>query len=310
MTTIPASTTTHADIPRLYLACPLTGLDDATRRQLESDIAVVRRAVDDATVGNRATDEMWPLSIYAPFDNTAPWTTDPSTPREVYRRNLIEVHQSDGLIVVAENGASAGVGQEIEWAVQLGIPVLYLSASEHLSRQIAGTPAPIDARSYNKSAETLASHVQHFLREWRNDIADGPRRRASRRLRFEGLSKLLMQGWKAHANPTDLAARLHTSMGMLDIMLSDPTLVAVLPADLLLRLAAELHVALNPSIEHAVVLPVPAMRALFAAADTEAWPDNLIEQLIFHGRAALHTGRPIDLTTIKAWKRLAIELVS
>ena len=79
---------------------------------------------------------IWPID--APIDYSAPWKQDGLSPDDVYRKNLDAIHASDALIAFGENGASAGVGQELEWAIRLGIPILYLTADRVVSRQIQG----------------------------------------------------------------------------------------------------------------------------------------------------------------------------
>jgi len=128
------------DDPRIYLACPLTCLTENTsrRRQINSDIATAKRAIEAVTVGDRLAEESWPVCVYAPIDYSAPWKQDGLSPDDVYRKNLDAIHASDALIAFGENGASAGVGQELEWAIRLGIPILYLTADRVVSRQIQG----------------------------------------------------------------------------------------------------------------------------------------------------------------------------
>src|SRR5581483_11236107 len=124
------------DIPTIYVACPLTCLTDnaSRRRHVNSDVTTAKRAIDAVTIGDRLDQQSWPVAVYAPIDHSAPWKTDGLTPQEVYRKNLDAIHASDALIAFGEKGASAGVGQELEWAIRLGIPILYLTADRSVSR--------------------------------------------------------------------------------------------------------------------------------------------------------------------------------
>ncbi len=290
---------------RLYLACPLTGLGDDGRRQVRSDVAAVKRAVERATDIDRAEDEVWPVAVYAPIDHTAPWSDDSLSAHEVYRHNLREVHDSDGLIVLAEGGGSAGVGQELEWAIQLRIPVLYLTATGAASRQISGSPAFVSARIYNNDTETLEDHVKNFLRQWRPLILDGPARRESRKLRFEAITTRLRAAWQGCSNPTDVAAEARIDLQYMELALTDPRYVAVMATDTLLTLAHLLQVPLNAlDPEPSFVLPVTMLRPLMAAAADEGWEDAVIDRLLHEGRAAVQRGTESGLTTISGWQRV------
>jgi nucleoside 2-deoxyribosyltransferase len=295
------------DDPGIYLACPLTCLTENTarRRQINSDIAAAKRAIDAVTVGDRLTEESWPVSVYAPIDHSAPWKRDGLTPEDVYRKNLDAIHASDALIAFGENGASAGVGQELEWAIRLGIPILYLTSDRAVSRQIQGAPAFLRTQSYGDDSQTLENHVKNFLRLWQPMILDGPRRRASRRLRYTATTKRLRAAWQSCPNPTEVAAQVRVDIRYLELALSDPIFVSVMPAETLITLAHELDVPLTShSPSHLIALPVPALRALLAAAEAHGWPDRDVERLIVHGRAASEADTSIDLTTKAGWQSL------
>src|SRR5262245_44664664 len=56
-------------MPQLYIACPLTGLDE-DRERLEATshrIETVQRAVIEETEVNRIDREKWPVSMHVPF---------------------------------------------------------------------------------------------------------------------------------------------------------------------------------------------------------------------------------------------------
>jgi nucleoside 2-deoxyribosyltransferase len=309
MTAIEVQPAACLDLPKVYLACPLTGLTPRARRQIDSDVVAIKRAVEAVTVDERVDDACWPVRVYAPIEHTAPWNQARLSAEQVYRTNLNEVHTSDALIVLGENGASAGVGQELEWAIRLGIPILYLTANRRVSRQVQGAPAFLQAQRYNNDTRTLESHVKNFMRLWRPMILDGPRRRESRRLRYEAVTKRLRAAWQICPRPTEVAAQVRVDIRYLELALSDPVLVSVMPAETLISLAHELDVALTShSPRRLIALPVPALRALLAAAEADGWPDEDVERLIVHGRAASERNAGIDLRTISGWRSLHDEL--
>lgn len=294
-----------ATLGQVYLACPLTGLTPAARRQIISDVALVCGAVENETLLDRPAGDEWPLNVYAPIARTAPWLEDGLSPQQVYERNLQAVHDSDALIILAEKGGSAGVGQELEWAIRLGIPVLFLTADEHISRQISGAPAFILAQSYNKDAATLQLHVRNFLRLWKPMILDGPRRRESRRLRFQPLALRLAAAWQGCRNRTELAAQVRVDLRSLELALANPAYLATMATDTLLALARELGVALHALDRGPTfTLPVTTLRALMAAASDCGWSDEDVRRMLHLGRAAIESAESFDLDTIAGWRAL------
>lgn len=293
------------DDPRIYLACPLTGLDTKSQRQIKSDVLAAKRAVEAVTIGDRLDEHRWAAVVYAPLDHTAPWKKDGLLPEDVYSRNLAEVHAADALIVIAENGGSAGVGQELEWAFRLGLPILYLTADAAISRQIRGAPGFIQAQAYGNDGLTLESHVRNFLRQWKPLILDGPRRRQSRRLRYLAVAQRLRAAWDGCSNRTLVAAQVRVDVRYLELSLSDPVLLSVMPIETLISLAHELDVDLaSQSPRRMMTLPVSSLRALLGAAEAEGWSDSDVQRLMFHGRAALERGDLLDLSTLAAWRTL------
>lgn len=293
------------DLPRLYLACPLTNLTPERQRSILSEITQVRRAVEALTVGDRVPTEAWPVAVYAPIDSTAPWSGDGLSSLSVYERNFTQVLDADALIVLADIAASAGVGQEVEWACRTGIPVLYLTCSKTVSRQIDGIPGDVSCVAYNNHPETLAAHIENFLRGAKLRILDGPRRRASRRIRFEALTVRLRQAWLDCPDPTGVASRCLVTPTFVTMMLADAARTATISHDTLTLLAADLGV---PVTSVARQLPVPATRALILAAVEGGWSDQLVERLRLHGLAALSVDPDVDLATLEAWRTLAADI--
>jgi hypothetical protein len=117
------------EIPRLYLASPLTGLNKKDQRAICLEVSGLKAAIQKFTVDDRTHGDAWPLSIYAPLEHTAPWNNDGLSAASIYDRNLSEVLDSDGLVVIGDDGLSAGVGQEIAWASTAGLPILCLTAT-------------------------------------------------------------------------------------------------------------------------------------------------------------------------------------
>lgn len=304
---VPLTAAEPMPIPSIYLACPLTNLNLTRRRVLTSEVSQVRMAIEQLTVGDRVETETWPVAIYAPIDNTAPWSDDQLTPASVYERNYTKVLDADAFIILADDGGSSGGGQETEWAARLGIPILYLSSAGTVSRQIAGIPATINCVAYNNDSGTLTAHVANFLRLHRARILDGPRRRASRRLRFEPLAVQLREQWRRTSDPTGVAARCLLTPAFVDLSLADGSRLAALSADALIMLCAELGVPLSPAARQ---LSVPATRALILAAIEDMWSDDLVERLRLYGLAATTLNPDEDLATLDAWRRLRAELTA
>ncbi len=304
LTLVKISVDSATELPRLYLGCPLTVLTDDAKRQLKSDIASAKKAIEAVTVSDRIEDERWPVSVYAPIDKTSPWETPEMSSSEVYRTNLSEVHNSDVLIAIGEGGGSAGIGQELEWAIRLGIPALYLSPKE-VSRQIQGAPGSLQTATYEEDATTLEAVIQNFLRKWRYSIVDGPRRRSSRRLRFASTTQQLRHAWESSRRRTEVAAQVGVDFEFIDLALSDPILVSAMSAETLSSLATELGVSImSHDSGPAFVLSVPHLRSLMIAADKDGWSDGEIEVLLIHGRASIQRGDELKLHTLKGWRDL------
>lgn len=304
MTLVEITIDSAIELPRLYLGCPLTVLTPAAKRQLISDVASAKKAIEAVTVSDRVDDERWPVSVYAPIEKTSPWETPEMTSSEVYRTNLLEVHNSDALIAIGEGGGSVGIGQELEWAIRLGIPALYLSPKE-VSRQIEGARGSLQTATYEEDAKTLEAVVQNFLRQWRHSIIDGPRRRSSRRLRFASITQQLKSAWEDSRRRTEVAAQVGMDFGHIDLALSDPLLISALSAQALFSLAAELRVStMGHDSGPEFVLSAPHLRALMIAADKDGWSNEVIEVLLIHGRASIQRGDGPKLHTLKGWRDL------
>ena len=291
----------ETEVPRIYLASPLTNLQREERISLLSQVENVKSRIDRMTVGDRADGEGWPVSVYAPIEHTAPWQADGLSAADVYQRNLTELLDSDALIVIAARAASAGVGQEIEWAARAPMPILYLSSGNSISRQIAGIPAAITVQTYGDDYSLLGKKVGFFLQAQRHEICDGPRRRASKRLRFAVLTQQLQQAWARAANRTEMAANCGLTIPMIESMLAGSARVATMPVDALTALCAELGVA---PLGTGRQLAIPAMRALIAAAEQFGWDDSMVETVRARGLEILGAEPFPRLHTPERWRAL------
>ena len=149
------------EIPCLYLACPLTSVDATDRQLLDSLCAHVMATVTETCA---ESEDKWDVSVHAPIWWSNPRSGDGRSPEDVYDLNSGKVRDCAGMIVLALRGGSTGVGQELAWALQLRLPVLYLYPSDgHLSRQIEGSPGDISVVAFADTSE-LIDAVRAFLR--------------------------------------------------------------------------------------------------------------------------------------------------
>lgn len=282
--------------PQLYVACPLTGLDTDPKR-LESTsnrIDVVKRAVDDMTQGNRVPAESWPVRLHVPFDKSRPGSGDGLGPGTVYSLNLDALLASDGLIVVADEHCSAGIGQEIEWAARAGIPVLYISQVA-ASRQILGAPHNIDGR-VGVVADDIAAHVRNWLQKNRLQIINGPTRRADREFAYIELTEQLKLAWRQSTEKTPQAAQLNLHPSAIDSMVESPLRVALMPWWTI----CELAVLLSVNLEARRGLDFAESRAWVKAAEEGGWDERTVERL----RIFAATSGATDLDQPAAWRFL------
>lgn len=289
---------TEQPIPQLYIACPLTGLDtnEARREAISHRIDTVKRTVEEVTVGNRIESEKWPVRLHIPFCKTRPGADGGLSPATVYSLNFDSLLSSDGLIVITDEYCSAGVGQEIEWAVRVAIPVLYLSRVS-ASRQILGTPHNVDARRC-EDAETFDGHVRNWLQKNRSQIQSGPNRRADRELAYIELMARLAVAWKQTQNPTAVAAQLNLHPGAVDSIISSPSRVALTPWWTI----CELAVLLGVPLEARRGLTFGESRAWVKAAEDGRWDPKTAERVrIFAATSgAADLELPADWATVHA----------
>lgn len=289
------------EFPRLYVACPLTGLSEAEKSATDFRVQAVKTCIKEFTDINRADPDRWPLRVYAPFDFTPP-SNEGITPTDIYEINLEALTDSDGLIVITDRMSSAGVGQEIEWATRLGLPVLYLT-SHVTSRQIRGIPHTVTAVTY-ESVSDMVDKVGNWLTANRTGIVDGPRRRADRELAYLPLTTELSRAWEATADKTSAAYRARLLPGAVISMLKSASRVAMAPLATLHALANELGVSLSPRNQ----LTYAESVAWTAAAMAGDWDAGIAEKVRIHAQLRASTG--LDLESQETWTRVHAELTS
>ena len=293
------------DVPRLYLACPLTNLSPAAKTTVCATVDSVKSRIDQLTVRDRVDGEQWPLAVYSPLDHTAPWKEDGLGPATIYQRNLTEVLDSDAMVVVGGNVVSTGVGQEIAWASTAALPILYLTPGPEVSRQIAGTPGRLEIAQYRDDWETLGMRLDGWLRKHRALIEDGPRRRHDRQLRYLGVTLRLQAAWKDATDPTGVAVRCNLHPAVVDSVLQDPARVALMPTEWLDLLSAELRV---PKPSAGPQLGIRSLRAWMTVTKEQKLDDDTAERLRRLALFELLHEPSIDLDTPTRWRELLVRM--
>lgn len=285
-------------VPSLYLACPLTGHADRAE-EIKTRVGVVEACIAEFTDTTGFSTEPWHVNVYAPVNHTSPWEDDYRNPEEIFEINLQALTESDGLIVVAHQGSSAGIGQEIEWARCMNIPILYLSIDEP-SRQIRGIPHAITFARYIDE-DDLRMRVHEWLEANRPAIQNGPQRRSNRKLAFLPFTAALSQAWHRSFNKTDTAARVGLRPAAVTSLLDSPVRLAVAPFATVLALANELGVPIGRRTD----LRLAHARAFVQAADAGGWDDDFAERVLFYAllRASAH-----DLTSAEVWTDLCAQM--
>ncbi|WP_322921653.1 hypothetical protein [Nocardioides renjunii] len=283
----------HSSMPQLYIACPLTGLDE-DRERLEATshrVETVQRAVIEETETNRIDGEKWPVTMHVPFKISRPGADGGLMPTTIYGRNLDALLDSDGLIVVTDRYCSAGIGQEIEWATRAGIPILYLSHVQ-ASRQILGTPHNVTG-VVCEDADTMAGQVRIWLRTHRAQIQTGPGRRADRNLAYLQLTARLRTAWEQSTDRTPQAAQLKLQPGSIDSLVASPARVALTPWWTI----CELAMILGVSLEARRSLTYAESRAWVKAVEDAGWDQKVADRL----RSFAVTNATDDLELPATW---------
>ncbi|MEL7483989.1 MAG: helix-turn-helix domain-containing protein [Planctomycetota bacterium] len=144
---------------RAYYASALTGLTDEQRSLVFSDADIAREICEEAG-----------LFLYEPRRFTDPVNHPDKTARAVYRTDRIHVHESR-VVLLNTRYPSFGAGQEVEVAIQFGIPVVLLSPrGQRITRMIEGCHASLHHVEFD-SEDELRDGLREQLRDALNEGA-------------------------------------------------------------------------------------------------------------------------------------------
>lgn len=292
--------------PLIYIASPLTHLDQTGRDAVLAWGDIVESAIREATI--EAEDD-WAVCVHLPAKLSPPWVSDDRSSQEIFELNTDVLWcEADALIIIAHQGGSLGAGQELEWARAVQLPILYVHRrSEPVSRQVRGTPADITLCPFGDPGE-LRDAVTTFIRSRRYVIQDGPRRRRSRSLRFTPLALSLHDSWRDRdqGSRREIAALAGLDVRSVERLLTDPLRLATLASAQLAMLSS----ALDHRRRHGRVgdshLTIGEMQALVAAQAEYGWEDPVAQRLIAAARKELTITaiRRFRLTTVESWLNL------
>ncbi len=279
-----------AEAPCVYVATKITGVAPASPERQIIDLAVtaIRDAISECTT--QAADQ-WILRIHAPVEWTSPELTPDMKPSEVFGTNAQKVIGDTDALIVYGYGPSAGVGQEVAWAAQLGIPVLYIEPPGHLaSRQIAGTSGDIEVRSYTVP-DQLKETVRCWIRSRRHQIEASPGRRRTRLALTSVIRTQLCIAWESR--PLHLQQRTAAHVGvtpsLIEWWLSDDAIFAAAPFQPLTALCVSLLGSAD-AITSRRSLTTVQFEALLIARDEHGWDDHAVDDL--RHRAERELARP------------------
>lgn len=267
------------DAPCVYVATKITGVAPASPERQIIDLAVtaIRDAITECTT---QAEEQWTLRVHAPVEWTSPELTPDMQANEVFATNAqIVIGDTDALIVYGY-GPSAGVGQEVAWAAQLGIPVLYIEPPGHVaSRQIAGTPGDVVVRSYTLP-DQLKDNVRNWIRSRRHQIEASPGRRRTRLALASVTRTHLRAAWERQ--PPQLQQRTAAHVGVTPSLirwwLGDDAILAAAPFQPLIALCVSLLGSADP-ITGRRSLRTAQFEALLLARDEHGWDDHTVDDL-------------------------------
>jgi hypothetical protein len=297
------------DAPLLYIATPLSHLDDEEDRQHVQLLAhTVHRGVQDYL---RESGESWQVKQHLPIKSSAPWGGDERDGKDVYELNSSKLSaEADALVMVAFRGGSIGMGQELAWAGARSIPVLYLHPKNaNVSRQIEGMRSEYELtiEEYD-GPESIGAVVGHWLLSRRATISDGPRRRRGLALRYVERQRRLAETWRAL--PVEEQAKVIAVTGLLrgriERMLSDPLMLAAASVREVGDLAAAMSLEATGEL---FSRPLPELRAQqlqalsFASAEFE-WDYETALDLHTKARVELARGgiRRLPLASSQDWE--------
>ncbi len=298
----------HEDsLPQIYLAAPLSHLDNDDRQAVEFLADAICEAVIDATT--RAA-KPWKVGLHSPVRWTPPWKADGQTPEQIYRLNSNEMwSKTDALIVIGFRGASLGAGQELGFAMGLAMPVLYVHPKDQpVSRQLSGA---LDVADLTIVGYESPQHLRDRVRRWvggrRHLLGDGPRRRRGRRLRFASIQTQIREAWEqCDSEERDhVVAVTRIARGRIERLASDPYAVAAATCNELFALVGALQLE-SVELPHRVEPPrlgSQQVEAMLNAASEYEWPPG--ETLRVYDLAARELAgggvRRLPLSSIEDW---------
>ena len=293
-------------IPFLYLACPLTSVEPSERQLLDSWCAHIRNCIVETCT---ESEDGWELGVHAPFWWSNPASGDKMSAEDVYELNNGKVRDCAGMVVPALRGGSTGVGQELIWAMQSRLPILYLYPSQgHVSRQVQGTPADLTVVAFGDASQ-LVDAVAEFLRKNRAVIEDHARRAKNEAVKFAPLRTTLYARW-GQCNERERArvagaARIHIER-VGDLLATDRSIAAASLSELA-ALTGELGVSFgelapNPTSPD---LSAREREALIQVSDEYEWSGSKALYLESRARSELARGgiRRLRLESPADWLR-------
>lgn len=296
------------DAPLLYVAIPMSHLEEGRDRD---HVEMLAYAVDAAIrEETRQEHDPWAVRVHSPLKLTAPWKDDGWTEVDVYRINTGKIWcEADGLIVVADRGGSLGIGQEMEWAFNLQLPVLYLYRhGDPVSRQIrgAGTEYDVSIEAF-EGPESLRDVVGRWLAARRHVICDGPRLRAGREIRFDQVRLGVARAWRklSDGERQHIALTIRMPRVRIERLAADPLALAAASAEEMATLCGALGI---PVLGDLSARPVPDLlpqqrAALGNAAAEFEWDYETARDLERRARLELARGgvRRLPLASPQDW---------
>jgi hypothetical protein len=293
--------------PLLYVASQLSTLEGDAIPDMER---YCRVAADTARASAKAASPSWELLVYCPIEESAPWKSDGRTPEEVYETNFSKVTQeADGVIVIGRWGGSFGAGQELAWAANVRLPILFLRfAGDKLSRQVEGTPANIEIVEFS-TEEELADAVQNFVTSRRVSIEAHARHRRARTLEVMGLFEALQERYAGlgavEKKEVSVISGVHERR--LGSLATDPQVLFTASLDELLALTGALDVNIGQALSP---IPLPdltaeELAALRVAAAEWDWSGPKTITLMQAARLERAKGgtRRLRMSTPQDWNR-------
>ena len=287
-------------LPRLYVACPRTTIaNDNDASLLRSWCHIINEAVQDATQGSEdlSAPREWAVACAIPLQRSLPGSRDEQLlGREVFELNSRELWTKvDAMIAIGYRGGSVGVGQELQWAIQQGIPILYVvPPGSRVSRQVEGATheADISIEPF-QGPEHLARIVDRWLVSRRQAVEDGWRRREIHRARVVAAQAAAYAAWAQlpHAERFAACATAQLKPGRVHRLLTDPDALLAASLNEFLALTAAFGLEIGPLRE-----PSKAQRkrltpkqtdALLEAARENGWGGGVVIDLIEGAEQAL-----------------------